>query len=70
MIDHVKLVLTEAIEAGAQEIAKDSGVDWDTANFMVQLRLREMAIIPVRAAAPFIVQQVLNDITSRTYNIE
>jgi hypothetical protein len=69
MREHVDLNLTEAVEAAAMAIAKDGGVVWDTTADPTKLGLRELALVPVKAAAPFIVQQVLNDIASRTYDI-
>lgn len=69
MIEHVKLVLTEAVEMAALAIVKADGLDWDLLSPMQQLLILEATVVPVTAAAPFIVQQVLNDIASRTYDI-
>jgi hypothetical protein len=70
MIEHIGLNITEAVEEAAKAIGNDAGIDWDTTDVMMQVQLREMAIVPVREAAPFIVAQVLADIASRTYDID
>ena len=70
MIDHVGLNMTEAVEAAAKAMGKDAGIDWDTTDAMMRMQLQELALVPVKAAAPLIVAQVLADIASRTYDIE
>lgn len=70
MIDHVSLNLTEAVEAAAKAVAKETHVDWDNASDVFKLEIREVVLPLVKAAAPFIVAQVLSDISSRTYDVE
>lgn len=69
-IERVKLVLTEAVDIAAKVVAKQENLDWDTCGIMTQTQIKEVIVGPIAAAAPYIVQQVLNDIASRMYEVE
>lgn len=69
MTEHVKLDLFYAIEIAAEAIAKEAGVDWETADVMQKLKIREISVAAVRAAALPIVAQVLAELSGRTYEI-
>jgi hypothetical protein len=70
VIDPIEIDLTDAIEAAATIIAKEGGVDLLAADSIIRLVLLEAAAAPVKAAAPFIIQAVLRDITTRTYAVK